>query len=665
MSAPATQPRPGDHSLIEAYTEHCRTLGVGPVAMRQRLAGARAFLAYHPDLDAWMAQPLDVRLRQLRQLHHRRVWPLLTFAALSGRVRPDVDLLAAKHRGRSFGQAAAALYSEDFAAARAAAARLGWSTRWTEDIVQETLPLAIAFSGRPMAELTEADLDILGSEIQCTPRLTGPSRSALDTRLHGLHRLLYEARVFHRPPSARSGPEPASLASRLQGVGAPDIRRAMLAYLEVRSATLRPSTVRHLGNDLACFGEFLGERYPEVVSLTLLERAHIEAFSAWVSARPWRGRHARGQQVGKVSAAAAMIALRNFLEDVAVWGWAERPSRRLVFSSDIPRLSKPLPRALAPDVDAALMAAVARLHDPFARVGLAVLRGTGLRIGKLLDLEVGCVADYGPSGSWLRVPLGKLGTERSVPLDAAALAALDEWMARRGPQRALPHPRDGHMADFVFVEQGKRLSAVRIRKGLARAAEAAGLRGPGGKPLRVVPHQLRHTYATALVNAGMSLPALMALMGHVTPEMTLRYATLASPALRSAYEEAAGRMRRRIPLTPAGQVAVPGRIEWLSSEMLKTRLAHGYCSRPLAAEACPYANICETCENFVPTAEFAAVMEAQLADVRALRDDAEVRGWESEIARHARVIDSLERHLRQVKKPDDSGWEVDTGARAG
>ena len=48
------------------------------------------------------------------------------------------------------------------------------------------------------------------------------------------------------------------------------------------------------------------------------------------------------------------------------------------------------------------------------------------------------------------------------------------------------------------------------------------------------------TYATQLVNAGMSLQALMAVLGHVTPEMTLRYATLASPTLRTAYDQAIG-----------------------------------------------------------------------------------------------------------------------------
>ncbi len=62
---------------------------------------------------------------------------------------------------------------------------------------------------------------------------------------------------------------------------------------------------------------------------------------------------------------------------------------------------------------------------------------------------------------------------------------------------------------------------------------------------------------------------------------------------------------RQAPLRrPAGKAAVPDRVEWLRAEMLKTRVAHGYCSRDLVADACPYANICEQCDNFVTAPEF-------------------------------------------------------------
>jgi hypothetical protein len=163
-------------------------------------------------------------------------------------------------------------------------------------------------------------------------------------------------------------------------------------------------------------------------------------------------------------------------------------------------------------------------------------------------------------------------------------------------------------------------------------------------------------------NSGMSLQALMALLGHVSTEMTLRYAALAAPAVRTAYEEAMGKARARLTLAiaPVGQPIIPGRVEWLRAEMLKTRVAHGYCSRQLAAEACPYANICEQCDNYVTAPEFIPQLQAQLADVTALRDDAAGRGWHTEVARHSRVIASLQAHLHRLKRNQEPDIKGDT-----
>jgi len=147
----------------------------------------------------------------------------------------------------------------------------------------------------------------------------------------------------------------------------------------------------------------------------------------------------------------------------------------------------------------------------------------------------------------------------------------------------------------------------------------------------------------------MSLQALMALLGHVTPEMTIRYATLASPTLRGAYDEAMGKMRRQLTLTPVGQPIVPDKVSWLASEMLKTRVAHGYCSRHESQGACPYANICETCDNYTPAVEFEPALTDQLTDVQALQADAEHRGWAVEKERHRHVAQALESHLNSIR----------------
>nr|WP_233209511.1 site-specific integrase [Mycobacterium sp. ENV421] len=204
--------------------------------------------------------------------------------------------------------------------------------------------------------------------------------------------------------------------------------------------------------------------------------------------------------------------------------------------------------------------------------------------------------------------------------------------------------------DFLFTTHGRRLGYTRLRNGLLAAAEATGLLAPDGTALVVTPHQLRHTWATELANAGMSLQALMALLGHVTPQMTLRYATLASPTLRTAYDEAMGKMRRQFTLTPAGKPIMPDKVGWLHSEMLKIRVAHGYCARHPAAGPCPYANICETCDNYTTAPEFREALTHQLADIEALKADAETRGWTDETARHERVTHALTDHLQRLDR---------------
>ncbi len=648
MNAPAyvTLQAAGAPDIVVDYARFVARLPIGPDAKRHRRNAAGCLLAAHPDLAVWMQRPTAARLTDLRRTG---AWSFVTWCFLEGVVSPDLNLLLAKTPGDLYvewGQR----HPGDVERVVEVARRFGWSANWTRDVSRGGLAIMGLWAGKDLDELTDTDFDAFSVAVDTAPSAGRDTRSHNHARAFSLHQACYELRICARTPR-KNRPPAATLAETLQALPQPEIRRVVLRYLDVVATTLQPSTVALRADSLIVFGEYLAAHHPTVRRLEQLERTHIDGFLIWNHRRPWRGWLARDKPVSQSVSKRAVVDLRAFFEDLAVWGWAQRPPRPLLFASDVPRLDRPLPRALPPDADRDLMAAVNELVDPFARHGLTILRGTGMRLGELLDLELDCLWDFGSRGTWVKVPLGKLGTERTVPLDEATLAAFDTWIAQRGTQRALTHPRHGQPADFLFVERGRRLSAFRLRRGLDNAAAAAGLRGRDNAALHVTPHQLRHTYGTTLVNAGMSLQALMALMGHVSAEMTLRYATLASPTVRAAYETAMTKVRARHSLfvRPAGQSAAPDRVEWLRSEMLKTRVAHGYCSRDLIAEACPYANICEQCDNYVAAPEFLPALEAQLADVIMLHDDANERQWESETARHNRVIESIEGHLRRLK----------------
>ena len=135
-----------------------------------------------------------------------------------------------------------------------------------------------------------------------------------------------------------------------------------------------------------------------------------------------------------------------------------------------------------------------------AAAALRLQRACGLRIGELLDLELDCVHEITEHGSWLKIPLGKLDRERMVPIDSKILDLVDHIIDLRSHGRPMPHPRYRRPAQFVFTHHGRRLSQNAVRAELDRAAHFAGLD-------HITPHQLRHTYATAMEVRGIAFDA--------------------------------------------------------------------------------------------------------------------------------------------------------------
>lgn len=640
--------------LLAAHDTFVDTLAISAVQRSARKKAARQFCTDHRDLAAWMRRPTPARLADL---HRRHAWPFLSWLLVDGRLPADVELLVAKPGGCGLTETWCARHADDVAAVVDTAEQLGWSANWTRQVSRLSLPILCLRAGKPLGEVTDPDFDVFTAELDRSACISSSARDHTLRRLFALAEACYQLSLTARPRrrQGRVAHTPAELA---EGIAQPAIRGDVIRYAHTLATTLKRSSVYARIKTIMVLCDWLAAHHPHVRRLDQLHRTHhIEPFLAWERHRPWRGANSGGRTISLTQFHHDIVDLRCFFDDLACWGWPSQPKQRLLFPSDIPRMPEPVPRALPPDVDRALMGAVAGLDEPIVRTALQLLRATGMRLGELLDLELDSVIDFGRHGPWLRVPLGKLETERMVPLDEPTVAVLDTWLANRGPQRPLPHPRDGRPADFLFCDAGRRLSDHRLRRGLDRASAAADLHHPDGRPRRITPHMLRHTYGTELINGGISLPALMALLGHVSPEMTLRYAKLANPTIRAAYQAAIDHTRigRTLPIAPGSSpTTVPDHVEWLRTEMLKTRLAHGLCSRDPAAGACPYANICEQCDNFTPTSEFAAVMQAQLDDIRTLRHDAADRGWTDETARHDRTITSLEAHLRRINRPAPS-----------
>src|SRR5665648_426334 len=280
----------------------------------------------------------------------------------------------------------------------------------------------------------------------------------------------------------------------------------MIAYLERKKATCQAKTVTAMASRLKHFGIFLAVTDPALQTVRDLDRRrHIEPYLTSLTDAV---SDKDGAPISIGDRHRRVLAVLTFLGDITEWDWHDAPRRKVTFRDDIPKLPRVLPRYLPLDTDRRLTAALtANPGNELAALALRLQRACGLRIGELLDLELDCVHEIDGNGSWLKIPLGKLQTERMVPLDEETLALIDRITQVRTHGRPMPHPRYRRPAQFLFTHHGRRLAQQAVRLELDHATNVAGLD-------HVTSHQLRHTYATALVNAGVSLQTLMALLGH-------------------------------------------------------------------------------------------------------------------------------------------------------
>ena len=179
-------------------------------------------------------------------------------------------------------------------------------------------------------------------------------------------------------------------------------------------------------------------------------------------------------------------------------------------------------------------AGVAPPNDLPANIFL-LLRHTGMRIGECVDLSYDCLRNVGPERWAIHVPLGKLKTERMVPVDAFVCELVQRLRFFRSFD---PLPPDGWL---LARPDGKQALIRQLRYCLHEVTTAAGI------TVRIVPHQLRHTYASEMIRSSVTLPALMKLLGHADPEMTMRYVDVTSNDLQREYHLARAKPRHLIP----------------------------------------------------------------------------------------------------------------------
>jgi site-specific recombinase XerD len=313
-----------------------------------------------------------------------------------------------------------------------------------------------------------------------------------------------------------------------------------LGYLADRNFS--PRTCRAYAYDLLAFARWLSGQQLGLVDVNV--DVLLQFLTACREARlPGRlGGNVYSIRDGRNQGYAPATINRRFAAISSLFGFREMrdPQVRSECSGLLAHTAKPkarsqlrvreprrLPRGLSREESAALLASFRSWRDR-AIGGLMLL--SGLRSAEVLGLRV---SDVDIARRWVRV-FGKGGKERSVPIDTDVAGAIQTYLLAERPETD---------AEALFVvakgaHRGQPLTPAGLRTVFRYHRERSGVTAAH-------PHALRHSFGTALAEAGVDLSVIQALMGHDHVDSAAAYIHLAPTFLRKEFDAARARLRTR------------------------------------------------------------------------------------------------------------------------
>lgn len=277
---------------------------------------------------------------------------------------------------------------------------------------------------------------------------------------------------------------------------------------ELRTRGLAETTISHRERELQRFGLWLKGRKPRP-ALESIEAEHLVRYI-----------ERRGAFHSRSTVASVVSTLRSVGEFLVGQGlWRTNPMRWV--QGPKMHLHRPLPRRIDNAHQQALWKAAEGLRQEHARYQaicvLAILYGAGLRRGELERLDVG---DWDCEASVLRVDGQKTGVQRAVPVGEGVWRCIEAYL----PHRHNRLEARGRLQESALLINtlGERMSAVTVSHLVGRLSSRAGVE-------RVTLHQFRHSCASDLLAAGVTMPEVQKLLGHAVIQSTVRYASVADP----------------------------------------------------------------------------------------------------------------------------------------
>ena len=357
---------------------------------------------------------------------------------------------------------------------------------------------------------------------------------------------------------------------RFDGIHAPWLRALAKRWIRWRLSTgISVGAVRADIRAITVFAQSFPslQRGPQAMTREVIE-AHLAHLATVYPAPKTRTAH--------------ISAVAGLLRAARQHGWEPLLDPHVdVYRDDYPRLHQGHPRALSEAVMTQLEHPdnLDRFADPCGRLLTRILMSTGLRVGDGCKLPLDCLVHDGNGAPYLHYTNHKMRREAFVPIDTDLADAIT------GQQRAVIAELPS--ATYLLPRQTRNpegrqpFSTATFRGELHQWLHGCDIRDERGAPVRITPHQWRHTYGTRLINQDVPQETVRRLLDHSSHQMTAHYARLADTTIRQQWERARKVNINGHELTPdTGPLA---EAVWMKNNLARAKMAlpNGYCTLPL------------------------------------------------------------------------------------
>ncbi len=285
----------------------------------------------------------------------------------------------------------------------------------------------------------------------------------------------------------------------------------------LRTQDRPPTTIRSYLSDLRQFAAWFEQTNGEPPTLRTITPTDLREYRQYMLTVQRLAPSTINRRLASLSAYLSWGEQNGLIEDNPA-----RQVRPVKRQDDGPRwLTKREQRKLEREAEKAVLAArteTARRRALRDAALVKLMLNTGLRVGEVCALRLDDLALSERKGA-VTVRAGKGNKTRTVPLNRLARRALQAWLDVR-PEAETDH---------VFLGQrGEPLTPSALRRRIAELARRAGV--------QATPHTLRHTFGKRLVDGGVSLEKVAALLGHSSLNTTRLYVLPGKHDLETAVE---------------------------------------------------------------------------------------------------------------------------------